>query len=102
MQRMKMAGGMLAGAVVLHLGFMACSASNTTGMLGTLLDGGARDTGILGGRDARAQEMPCMRWEVKIGPVVLDAPTQIEAGWEPFAMYGVGGQVLTLRRCVAR
>jgi len=101
MQRMKMAGGMLVGAVVLHFGFMACSARNPTGMIGSLLDGGSRDTGILGGRDARAQEMPCTRWEVKFGPLIssIGEVQQVEAGWEPI---GASTSAPVLRGCVAR
>ncbi len=104
MQRMKMAGGMLVGAVVLHVGFMACSANNTTGMLGGLLDGGSHDTGILGGRDARAQEMPCTQWEVKIGGTVSREPRPETAGWEPFAIViqSTIGPETVLRRCTAR
>ncbi len=103
MQRIKMAGGMLVGAVVLHVGFMACSAQSPTGMIGNLLDAGSRDTGILGGRDARAQEMPCTQWEVKINAMVATAtPTPVEAGWEPFAVVVTSDRQVILRRCTSR
>lgn len=49
---------------MVRLGFIACPANNTTGTLGNPLDGGSRDMDILGERDARAQKLPCARWEV--------------------------------------
>lgn len=68
------------------------------------------DTGVMGGRDARAQEMPCTRWEVKEAPGSLrrgsEGPIaqQEEAGWEPFAVASDGAGTATpiLRRCTAR
>jgi hypothetical protein len=42
MNRIKMAGEMLLGGVLLQVGFMACSSGNTTGMLADLFDGGAQ------------------------------------------------------------
>ncbi|MDO9015620.1 MAG: hypothetical protein Q8S73_27015 [Deltaproteobacteria bacterium] len=77
MDRIKMAGGMLVGAVVLHLGFVACSGQNTT-------------TGLLGGTDAAAQTMPCTQWEVKVDGQgqVSETARPVEAGWEPFGTFG--------------
>ena len=104
MDRLKMALGMVVGAILLHMGFMACSAQSSSG----LPSGSMFDTGVLGGRDARAQEMPCTRWEVRYqeplrgGPtqtIVVDTAQPVEPGWEPFA--STGG-LLIARRCVAR
>ena len=54
MNRMKMAGGMLVGAVALHVLAVACSSVNTTGMLPAFLDaGGHADTGVMGGLTRR-------------------------------------------------
>lgn len=48
-----MAGGMLRGAVLLQVGFMAYSVRNSAGMMADFFDGGSSggDTGVLGGRD---------------------------------------------------
>jgi hypothetical protein len=93
---------MLLGAVLLQLGFMACSASNATGVMAGLFDGGAQggDTGVMGGRDARAQEMPCTQWEMKFvpGPRETNTVVPFETGWEPFSSLGLGNSV-GVRRC---
>ena len=114
MNRIKMAVGMLLGAVLLQLGFMACSAQNTSGMMAKFFDGGAQggDTGVMGGRDARAQEMPCTQWQVGQyretrepvpgQPGTYTVGFRIEAGWEPFASGGVGETYVLARRCTAR
>ncbi|MDO9020426.1 MAG: hypothetical protein Q8S73_41650 [Deltaproteobacteria bacterium] len=102
MKRIKMAGGMLLGAVLLQVGFMACSASNTAGMMTNLFDGGAGDTGVLGGSDADAQTMPCTQWEVKIGPTATSTAAPVEAGWEPFAVITTSAREVIVRRCTAR
>ncbi|MBL8601938.1 MAG: hypothetical protein JNK72_08440 [Myxococcales bacterium] len=87
MQRMKMALGIVVGAVLLQLAFMACS-GNTPG--------------IMGGSDAAAQTTPaCTQWEITTGPTfspTLPRTAQVEPGWEPFAFDGVA----ILRRCIAR
>jgi hypothetical protein len=87
--------------VLLQLGFMACSAQNTSGMMAKLFDAGAGDTGVLGGSDAQAQTMPCTQWETKLGMQVAmtGAAVTQEAGWEPFSSLGT---YVVLRRCIAR
>ncbi|MDB4929436.1 MAG: hypothetical protein JWM10_1920 [Myxococcaceae bacterium] len=104
MNRIKMAGGMLLGAVLLQLGFMACSAQNTSGIMAKFFDGGAQggDTGVMGGRDARAQEMPCTQWEVQRVQFGGGDSTMIAAGWEPFGVVYVGAtgaSMIATRRC---
>lgn len=89
MQRMKMALGIVVGAVLLQLAFMACS-GNTPG--------------IMGGSDAAAQTTTaCTQWEVQVVTLETSSmPTRLEVGWEPFAAYTTSAVRIPVRRCVAR